>query len=425
MYGDYTYRRPRTLHEHSGTATDVIHIYRRQLRRARRQGAEAMQRLKAEELEYVADFRSLRLSAAHVYKYGGRAPGLDKLPIDALTPGPDLWVILSAISADLKTHQYCPERGLPVDISKGDGSFRTIMVLGFFDRVVARSIVMYLQQRLDRRFLDSSYGFRPGIGHQHAMAAALAKTVAEGRFWWLSNDVANAFPSIPRSRLMDLVRKEAPGLADLIAKFIGGDDGRGIPQGPSLSPLLLNLYLHRNIDLPWLRRAPDMPLLRYADDLLALGKSGQEAREAFDLMAELLQPAGMGLKYTLDRAVVDVRSESVDWLGFRVQYAADAFDIRVSDRCWERLERDLRVAQAEQTPPGRIIQGVRGWLQAMGPAFECEHRQQVTDRLSSMVREVGLPIHFQRSRLIAWWEEGHDHWIRLYQAAMNRRRQGT
>lgn len=415
-----TYKRPKTIYDHCGTAKDILFLYLRQLRRARKAGPEAMARFKAGELDFVADFRSLRLSAAYVYQHGGHAAGSDDLPMTALRPCSSLWDSLKTISNELTTDTFLPWPTLEMEIRKANGGKRKIEIPGRFDRVVARSVFMYLQRRLDERFLDCSFGFRPKLSPMHAMAKAFAVSAREKRFWWMSNDIRDAFPSIPRSRLMDVVRQEAPALASLISKFIGGDHGRGIPQGTSLCPFLLNLYLHRNLDLPWHRKSRIHSLFRYADDILVPTKSCREGIESFDLMSDLLRPAGMDLKIALDPAVVDVREAPVDWLGFRIQHRGrDGFKVQIQDRAWHRLEDNLELSVAEQWPVERVGRTIRGWLQAMGPAFDSEDQQRVVTQVLEYADRHSVPLNWTKGTLLSSWRNGYAQWLRLSEASFD------
>jgi leucyl-tRNA synthetase len=87
---------------------------------------------------------------------------------------------------------------------------------------------------------------------------------------------------VPQRRLLDVLTKHVPGdgMTRLLEAVIVTPQGRGVPQGGCLSPLLLNVYLHHHLDRVWLRRHPGKPLVRVADDLLVLCSSWQEAAGA-------------------------------------------------------------------------------------------------------------------------------------------------
>ena len=80
------------------------------------------------------------------------------------------------------------------------------------------------------------------------------------------------------------------------------DNGRGIPQGSPISPLLANLYMRRFV-LGWeklgLRQSLGSRIVTYADDLVILCRRGN-AKEALHWMCTLMGKLGFtfGLMYS-------------------------------------------------------------------------------------------------------------------------------
>ena len=129
-----------------------------------------------------------------------------------------------------------------------------------------------IQPYLDASFRRTCFGGRPGHDRFHALAWAEMLATTGNRWVWIVQDVKNAFPSVPRGRLEDVLHRRLPNenLVSLILKLADNGRSRGIPQGAPASPLLLNLYLDYVLDRPWERQHPDLPLLRWIDDLLIL-----------------------------------------------------------------------------------------------------------------------------------------------------------
>ncbi|WP_370327988.1 reverse transcriptase/maturase family protein [Euzebya sp.] len=82
------------------------------------------------------------------------------------------------------------------------------------------------------------------------------------------------------------------------------DEGKGTPQGASLSPLLANVYLHHVFDLwakAWRNQHAngDMIIVRYADDVVV---GFQRERDARRFQGELRQRlAKFGLELAEDK----------------------------------------------------------------------------------------------------------------------------
>ena len=122
----------------------------------------------------------------------------------------------------------------------------------------------------------------PGRDRLHALASATKLLGEDQRKVWVTEDVQDAFLNVPLPRLLQIVKKyvHAEDLTQFIGKVLGNASTSGLRQGGSLSPLLLNLYLHHHLDKPWRREHPDVPLIRVADDILLLCRTVEEARHA-------------------------------------------------------------------------------------------------------------------------------------------------
>jgi hypothetical protein len=132
-----------------------------------------------------------------------------------------------------------------VQISKGPGrGLRTLRIRNAADRVIDRAIAQVLRPCLDPSFAAASFGFRPRLGREHALAYAEAIGERDGLWVWVFYDLKDAFDNVPVGRLMDVVRQRlgAEDMVELVRVVIGNGSTTGIPQGSSLSPVSLNLY---------------------------------------------------------------------------------------------------------------------------------------------------------------------------------------
>jgi RNA-directed DNA polymerase len=70
---------------------------------------------------------------------------------------------------------------------------------------------------------------------------------------------------------------------------------RGTAQGPAVSPVLANLFMHYAFDLFLAREFPGVEFERYADDAVVHCASEREAREVLAALARRMEEAGLRL----------------------------------------------------------------------------------------------------------------------------------
>ena len=175
------------------------------------------------------------------------------------------------------------------------------------------------------RFLPCSFGFRPKKAAQDALQVLIDETW-QGRRWAMETDIASCFETIPHDRLMAVVEKRicdrhvlkllrALLRAGVMEERVVQHRVTGTPQGGVVSPLLASIYLNQ-MDQAWPRLGCRM-LCRYADDLVAMCKGQQEAKQALAVLRALLAELGLAPKEANTR-IVHLREggEGIDFLGF-------------------------------------------------------------------------------------------------------------
>ena len=130
----------------------------------------------------------------------------------------------------------------------GKGSqTRPIGIPTFEDKVLQKAVAMVLEAVYEQRFLDCSYGFRPGRSAHQALRLVQHQAVVMAGKWVLEVDIRNFFGTLEHCQLRDIVRKRVRDgvLLRLIGKWLNAgvmEDGAieypeaGTPQGGVTTP---------------------------------------------------------------------------------------------------------------------------------------------------------------------------------------------
>ena len=153
------------------------------------------------------------------------------------------------------------------------------------DKLVQAGMTRILEQIYEQDFMESSFGFRPGLSCHDALRA-LSETVESGRIEWIVEaDIKGFFDNVDHGWLMTLLEHRIGDkrMLRMVKRFLKSgvlEEGKmyvgdeGVPQGGSISPILSNIYLHYALDL-WYQKAfrkvcsGPARLIRYADDFVA------------------------------------------------------------------------------------------------------------------------------------------------------------
>src|SRR5258706_13721258 len=196
--------------------------------------------------------------------------------------------------------------------------------------------MLVLEPIFDADLPPEQYAYRPGRNAQQAVID-VEDTLFRGYPEVVDADLADYFGSIPHAELM---RSLARRIVDrrvlhLIKMWLecsaeetddrgrktrtteSKDNGRGIPQGSPISPLLANLYMRRFI-LGWKKLGLDRLLgpriVTYADDLVILCRKGK-AEEALARMRELMSKLKLTVNEEKTR-ICKVPEGQFDFLGY-------------------------------------------------------------------------------------------------------------
>ena len=235
---------------------------------------------------------------AHAYdrcRANKGAPGVDGQTFDDIERyGRERW--LGELALALRKETYEPEAIKRVFIPKANGKLRPLGLSTLRDRVCMTAAVLVLDPIFEADLAPEQYAYRAGCSAHDALSAV--KTgLCSGYPEVVDADLSAYFDTIPHRELMlCLARRVVDRRVLRLVKgwlecavveidrrgrkthtTVSRDQGRGIPQGAPVSPLLANLYMRRFI-LGWHRwpvsRRLGARIVNYADDLVILCRSG-------------------------------------------------------------------------------------------------------------------------------------------------------
>jgi retron-type reverse transcriptase len=142
--------------------------------------------------------------------------------------------------------------------------------------------------------------------------------------WVIDLDVQKFFDTVPWERIIAAVEANTalPWAILYVKRWLaapirmpGGtlaERDRGTPQGPAVSPVLANLFMHYAFDLWMAREFPACPFERYADDAVVHCKSLAQARYVLDRLRRRMEQVGVSLHPEKTRIVYCIVNMNVE-----------------------------------------------------------------------------------------------------------------
>jgi RNA-directed DNA polymerase len=216
--------------------------------------------------------------------------------------------------ANIKPH---PVRRVLIPKPGKPGEFRPLGIPVLLDRAHQCLAKQALEPQWESRFEGDSYGFRPGRSPHDALGAIFL-AIAKKAKYALDADIKGAFDNIDQTALLakldtfPTLRRTIKGWlgAGVLTEGAFSPTSGGVPQGGTISPLLMNVALHgmEQVVAVSYRQGHSRPqVIRYADDLVVLHPDlagVQAARAALEHwlagMGLELQPSKTRITHTLD-----------------------------------------------------------------------------------------------------------------------------
>lgn len=338
---------------------------------------------------------------------------------------------------------------------------RILLVPSLEARLQGRVLAFLISEYLERKghYDRQVVGFRPSKSITDTLSS-LADHITEKRHAWIiAADITKFYDTIPIKPCLQQVisaigMKSDLGqqsgdeqyLVDLIKRHMSlPDDGRGIPQGQPLSPLLANIYGSNTIDkeIRKLLKPNGIGWLRYADDVAITCPSKNVAVTVAQTLQRKLVSYGLKLHEhksfvhniltgrAYDLAGTQKDDQRLVYLGCEVKVQQNetwsvAYSISTKAigklydglrSIWNTEPGDTQLMEKEsihalQIRIPRSVQTIQGWLSYYGHAW---HRTP-TERQDAIRQIIGLSgcsvygmipmiTHAAQSEL---WQEGID-----------------
>lgn len=248
------------------------------------------------------------------------AAGIDQVTVKAFES--ELEHHLEVLEQALRSKTYRPKPVRRVYIPKADGTQRPLGIPTVGDRVVQAAAKRILEPIFEAKFMDCSYGFRPGRS-AHMALEKIRQDLEDGFRYVVDADLKSYFDTISHEKLTGMVKETVVdgSVLELLEKFLkagvleGGSfhmNDHGTPQGGVISPLLANIFLH---PLDQVMTERGHRLTRYADDFVICCKTQKGAERVLKSVIRLLERE-MGLTVHPEKTkIVNSKRELFVFLG--------------------------------------------------------------------------------------------------------------
>lgn len=288
---------------------------------------------------------------------GSKTPGTDGLNmahIAKLTPE-EVVDKVKFITIGSK-HGYRPKPVRRKEIPKPNGTMRPLGIPCIWDRLVQQCIKQVLEPICEAKFSENSFGFRPLLSVEHAIAKTYRTIQNVNLHHVIEFDIKGFFDNVNHQKLikqlwyLGIQDKKLLWIIKRILKApIKLEDGtiynpdKGTPQGGIISPLLANIVLNELdhwVESQWTNNPivekyasrshgframrdgtslKEMRIVRYADDFRVFCKTKDGAERMLIATTDWLKTR-LDLDVSPEKTrIVDVRDNYMEFLGFKIK----------------------------------------------------------------------------------------------------------
>ena len=353
------------------------------------------ERTSMELLEKVLNDNNLFEAYKQVYKNKG-ASGIDGVTVDEL--GKYMYLHKEEIKEQIRKRKYKPSPVRRVYIPKENGDKRGLGIPTVVDRLIQQAIVQVLSPIYERKFSETSYGFRPKRSCEMAIVKLL-EYFNDGYTWIVDIDLQKFFDTVCHDKLIAIIMKTIHDgeLVSLIRKYlVSGVMENGVvsptkvgtPQGGNLSPLLSNIMLNE-LDKELEKRG--LRFTRYADDCIIVVKSEKAANRVMESITKFIKKK-LGLKVNVEKSKV-ARPNQIKYLGYGFYYTKTGIikpkphlkSVQKFKRKLKQLtKRSWSISLEERIV--KLNQVIRGWINYFRIADMKIHMRSLSEHLRRRIR---------------------------------------
>jgi len=416
-------------------------------------------RIKMEETKSVPITRQMVREAFRKVKSKKGSAGIDGQSIEGFEEESEdnLYKIWNRLSSG----SYFPPHVKEVEIPKRDGKLRKLGIPTIGDRIAQTVIKDYLEPGIDKKFHNSSYGYRP----QRSAHGALEEVRKNCWHydWVIDLDIKGFFDNIDHELMLKALTRHTDQkwvkmyvrrwLEASIEKENGEiirKEGKGTPQGGVISPLLANLFLHYAFDMWITLKYPQQKFVRYADDIVVFARTKEEATQVLETIQQRMleckleiHPDKTKIVYCKDyRRGGKHKVVSFDFLGYTYQPRPTrskrdgkfflGFDCGISRKARKKIIAEIRSTKFHRWSTAEVKDiaemlnpRLRGWINYYGKfrtremrgVFRCLNKRLVKwllNRYKSLKNRVKdgyymlSKICLQQPKLFAHWAIGYN-----------------
>ena len=272
--------------------------------------------LKVQNLAHLINVENLK--AVHGEMDGKKAKGVDGVSKEEYDSNLD--ENLKALVSRMKGGTYTPQPSRRTYIDKpGTNKKRPLAISCYEDKLVEEVIADILNAVYEPKFLNCSFGFRPGRNCHQAISISLNEIQGNTNYI-VEADIRSCFDSLKHEWIIEFLEHDIADrqFIEIIRRFLKAGyveanlwhpAEEGSAQGSGFSPCIANVYLHYVLDtwFIWLKERGELHgnawLVRYADDFVCGFQSKEDAERFYRALPRRFGKFGLKLAEEKTRIV--------------------------------------------------------------------------------------------------------------------------